>query len=114
MARSKGWSSAARRNARKYASVLRAMAKRPEEHLEDLFGTHICPGTIVGAFSKAGTQAELNLLMSWAWDWRKLIERRTEWWPNDWKSRGWAEVWHFYRVRFGQLSGSEKMLVRRP
>lgn len=114
MARSRGWSSAARRNAQKYAPVLRAMAKRPEEHLEEIFGTpDIGPGAIIGSFYNVDTQAALNSKMSWAWDWRNLIEKRNDLWPADRKSGSWDEVWRFYRVRFGQLSGAEKMLTRK-
>jgi hypothetical protein len=114
MARSKGWSQAARCNARKYSGVLKALAKHPEEHLEEIFRTpDIGPQAVEDALRTASSRKELNWRMGWARDWQKLLEKREDLWPPEKAAALWSGIWRLYGTRCAELPGKELPLSKK-
>ncbi len=109
----KVWREMCLRIARESSSVLTALSKRPEVHLEEIFGRGpVSPQDIIDALNAAGLRKSLNWVMGCSWGWRKLLDQNEALWPKDQREALWGTIWEAYDSMFDQNKGGVPRMRR--
>lgn len=109
----KKWREGARRSARKFEGLLRALSRTPEQHLQDIFGPGpISPQDVIDALAATTSRKSLNWVMGCCSAWRREVEGDGKLWPPDQRKALWAVVWEAYSFLHKTLPGRRHLLRR--